>query len=168
MTSIIISSMAILISIYGIYLTHLKNPDIKFYTDEKVQILSMSRATGEGIKLKLNMYNSGASVGEVTDLILIVDEQYVLCPDSRKNKLPINVEDNKYKVEEIKFNPIKDNKESFSVGKLNNGNKHTYSLYARLNGQEDWEAVLQREFIENNTVLFMKCRDQIINDYIEE
>lgn len=168
MASIFISVVAVIISIYSIYLSHLKKPDLIFYTDEKVGIFSERHSTGNGIKLKLNIYNAGASVGEITDLILKIDDKYILCPSSREAKLPINVENNKYAVEEIKFNPILENKKDFSAKKLKNEEKHEYLLYARLNGQEEWKKVLKREFINKRTVLFKECRDRIINDSIKK
>ncbi|MGP3778807.1 hypothetical protein ACTWKD_08210 [Halanaerobium saccharolyticum] len=56
MASIFISVVTVIISIYSIYLSHLKKPDLKFYTDEKVRIFSERHSTGNGIILKLNIY----------------------------------------------------------------------------------------------------------------
>jgi len=166
-TSIIISTIAVIISISGLYLTHLKKPDISFYTDGKIDIYNNRTHGGEGVEIRFTIHNSGASIGEITDLLLKLDDDILLIP-KEKNGLPtIIVEGNSYVNITIEFTPLK-LKTEFKKENFLDGKKHQYILIGRLNGEDEWEELITREFINKRTVFFREGRDKIIKSYKDD
>jgi hypothetical protein len=165
LASIIVSSIAIIISFYSLYLTHLKKPDINFYTDGKVDIYTNRNFNSVDVKLRFTIHNSGASIGEITDLLLKLDDDVLLIP-REKNGLPtIIVEENSYENVEIEFTPPLELKTEFKTENFLDDEKHKYILIGRLNGKKEWEELLKREFINKRTVFFREGREEIIDSY---
>lgn len=166
--SIFISFFAIMISIYSLYLTHLKKPDINFFTDGKVDIYSNRSFSSIDLKLRFTIHNSGASIGEITDLMLKLDDNILLIP-REKNGLPtIIIEGNSYKNVEIQFTAPMELSTEFKIENFLDDKKHKYILIGRLNGEEDWKELLEREFINKRTLFFRQDRDKILKSYRDD
>jgi len=166
--SIFVSFIAISISIYSLYLTHLKKPDISFYTDGKIEIFSNKTYDRQGVEIRFTIHNSGASIGEITDLLLKIDDDILLIPKEKDGLPTIIVEGNNYVNIPIEFTTFLGLNTEFKKENLLDGKKHQYILIGRLNGEEEWVELITREFINNRTVFFREGRDKILKSYKDD
>lgn len=161
---IFFSLLSIILSLFTLYTTKLKRAELRIETDERIFIADVM---GVDFKMELNLiiYNEGAKIGVLSDLLLVIDGKHEFVPRSRHLAGGFDsllVPGYKVKQKSISFGypPYVSNfsqDPQFDCRTLLKG-PHKYQLFARLDNRNDWEVVHERTFENGLSTKFQNLR----------